>query len=158
MTNIPVKLTAIFLIFMFPVQMFASGQMEPFGPYWIVVENQDCQVQNPYPEPGETFTWSGGCVDGKAEGEGRLIWRSSYGSTETYEGGMKAGAFYGYGVLTWSGGRYEGEFRGRQAHGNGVASYESGLKYAGEWRNGCFGDQNSVWATLGATPEECGFE
>ncbi len=153
----PVIAAAISVMFL--TQASADDLMKPFGPDWIVVENQSCQVHNPYPEPGETVTWSGGCVDGKAEGEGRLVWRTSDGSTDlTYEGGMKAGAFYGYGVLTWPSGRYEGEFRGRQAHGYGIAHYESGVEYMGEWRNGCFGDRASVWATLGATPEECGFE
>lgn len=152
----PLIATAIGVMFL--THASADDLMKPFGPDWIVVENQPCQVHNPYPEPGETFTWSGGCVDGKAEGEGRLIWRSSGGSTETYEGGMKAGAFYGYGVLIWPGGRYEGEFQGRQAHGYGVESYESGVEYMGEWRSGCFGERDSVWATLGASPRECGFE
>ena len=65
----------------------------PTVPNWIVADNQPCRVYNPYPEPGESVTWSGGCVDGKAEGEGQLVWRSA-DSTKTYEGHMRAGKFH----------------------------------------------------------------
>ena len=44
---------------------------------WIIASNQPCQLYNPIPEPGEAVTWSGGCVDGKASGHGRWVWRSS---------------------------------------------------------------------------------
>ncbi len=66
--------------------------MKPSGPNWIVAENLPCQVYNPYPEPGELVTWSGECVDGKAEGEGWLVWRSD-GGTKTYVGSMRSSKF-----------------------------------------------------------------
>ncbi len=68
--------------------------MQPSGSNWIAAENQPCQVYNPYPEPGESVTWSGECVDGRAEGEGELVWRSSDGGTKTYVGRMRAGKFH----------------------------------------------------------------
>ena len=50
------------------------------GPIWLTAQNKPCKVWNPYPEAGETLTWSGGCVDGKASGKGRRgvaeqLWR-----------------------------------------------------------------------------------
>ena len=30
--------------------------LQPFGPNWIIAENQPCQLHNPYPGPGETVT------------------------------------------------------------------------------------------------------
>lgn len=77
----------------------ADAPLEPFGPNWIVAENQPCQLRNPYPEPGETVTWTGPCVDGRASGEGRWVWRHSEG-VYTYEGGMRDGAAHGRGTFT----------------------------------------------------------
>ena len=62
-----------------------SYAVEPFGPDWLIVENQPCQVHNPSSISGELITWSGGCVAGKTSGEGRLFWRSSIGE-DFYEG------------------------------------------------------------------------
>ncbi len=56
-------------------EMSKGDAMQPSGSHWIVAENQPCQVYNLCPEPGESVTWSGGCGDGRAEGE--LDWRSS---------------------------------------------------------------------------------
>ena len=46
--------------------------LTPLGPNWLVTENQPCQAHNPVPIPGETITWSGPCVNGKASGDGLL--------------------------------------------------------------------------------------
>ena len=88
-----------------------SYAVEPLGPDWLIVENQPCQVHNPNPLSDELVTWSGGCVDGKASGEGRLFWRSSAGE-DVYEGEFRDGKIHGRGnILYANGNRYEGEFR-----------------------------------------------
>ena len=107
---------------------------QPFGPNWIIATNQPCQLHNPFPEPGETVTWSGGCVDGKASGHGRMVWRGSYGE-EVYVGSMRDGRPHGRGVETYpDGSRYEGEFRDGRPHGRGVETYPDGSRYEGEFR------------------------
>ena len=113
-----------------------SAPLEPFGPNWIIAENQPCQLHNSNPEPGETITWSGDCVDGKASGEGQVVWRGSYGES-VYEGGYRNGKNHGYGTDTSaSGARYEGEWRDGKRHGRGTVTSASGHRYEGEWRDG----------------------
>ena len=154
---------------------------EPFGPNWTIAANQPCQVHNSFPTAGETVIWSGGCVDGKASGQGRLVWRGSYGE-DVYVGGMRDGKEHGHGTYTFAeGGRYEGELRDGMRHGRGTETYPDGGRYEGEWRNdkpdgygiltapdgflwdgqwraGCLGKKNSLWATLSTSAAACGFE
>ena len=71
--------------------------LEPFGSNWSSMENQPCQVWNQGNRDCEPFTWSGGCVDGKASGEGQMTYRGGAGD---YQGGMRAGKMDRSGVLT----------------------------------------------------------
>ena len=48
-----------------------GAPVEPFGPNWIITTNQPCQLWNSEPKSGETVTWTGDCVGGKASGVGR---------------------------------------------------------------------------------------
>ena len=134
--------------------------VEPFGPNWIVAENQPCQLYNPHPMAGETVTWSGGCVNGKASGEGRRVWRApSYGE-DVYEGEYRDGKVHGHGTRTSpSGDRYEGEYRDGKAHGWGTVTTSSGATFSGEWRDGCVGGQGyATWMAMGTSAADCGFE
>ena len=139
--------------------------MKPFGPNWIIAENEPCQLYDEDLEKGETVTWSGECVDGKASGNGRAVWKRSYGEVVydgeyrdgkahgrgtftfargyRYEGAFRDGKAHGRGTFTFatSGDRYEGAFRDGKAHGWGKVTTSSGETYSGEWRDGCFGGQ-----------------
>ncbi len=149
------------------------------GPNWSLAENQACEVWNYGNRNYEPFTWSGVCVDGKASGEGLLLYRAGEG---TYEGGMQAGKMHGRGILDWANGfRYEGELRDGKQHGYGTLTqasgdrYEGGWRdgrphghgtyvradgsiYEGAWRDGCFGKRNGRWVTIGTTAAACDFE
>ena len=114
--------------------LLADAPAGTFGPNWIVAENQPCQLRNPYPEPGETVTWSGPCVDGKASGEGRYVWRHSYG-VDTYEGSMRDGWPHGTGTYTGDDFRFEGEFRNGKMHGKGTFFWANGDTLTCEWRD-----------------------
>ena len=108
---------------------------QPSADSLITAENQPCQIWNPYPEPSETVTWTGGCVDGKASGTGRMDWRGSYGEG-VYEGELRDGKTHGHGTSTRpSGGRYEGEYRNGKRHGHGTYTWPDGTRYEGEWRD-----------------------
>ncbi len=153
---------------------------KPFGPDWIIAENQPCQLRNPNPGPGQTVTWSGACAEGKASGEGRLVWRTDKGGY-TFEGSMRAGMLHGQGTAAWSDGnryeggwlddrrhgrgtytwpdgdRYEGGWLDDKPHGPGTFTWPDGSRAEGQWRNGCFeGDGRLIW--IMTTEEACGFK
>ena len=159
-----------------------TATVTPFGPDWSVTGNQPCQVWNHGKgDERERFTWTGACVDGKASGEGRLVWHSRFGRT-VYDGEMEAGKRHGSGTLRRSdGGRYAGEWRAGKRHGQGTyrwaighryegawqddrphgrgtATYADGDVIRGEWQAGCYGEKGGQWAALIASVEACGFE
>ena len=165
----------------------AHEAMEPFGPNWLVAENQPCQLHiladfwRVDVVPDEV-TWSGSCMHKQAHGEGRAEWRAA-GSSVTqvfvgslhagrphgqgmfawadgsgYEGEWRYGERHGQGVFTWpDGGRYEGNYANGRPHGYGTWTTAGGERYEGQWRHGCFGERGGTWAWIGASREECGF-
>ena len=152
------------------------------GPIWITAQNHPCKAWNPQPEAGETLTWSGGCVDGKASGRGRQVWRNSHGEY-VYEGAFREGKKNGQGTMTYSdGSHYVGDWLDNKRHGMGTSSYPSGgryggmweagrphgigtytradgTKYSGLWVEGCFkAGSGGTWTALHASAEACGFK
>ena len=121
--------------------------LESFGPNWSFVENQPCQVYNPVPRPAELVTWSGGCVDGKAAGWGRLVRRGPSGEN-VYEGELSEGVQNGYGsYLRSNGQRYDGEWRDGRPDGHGVWTGTDGESYEGELLRGVQnGEGTYTWA------------
>ena len=106
---------------------------EPFGPDWLIADNQPCQLWNGGWMSGDAVNWWGSCVDGKASGEGRAVWHGTFG--HTYEGSMQAGKAHGYGTHDLSGSRYEGEFRDGVRWGEGIEVWADGARYEGGWRD-----------------------
>ena len=136
-----------------------AGALEPFGPHWIVVTNQPCQVYNFSPKPGESVTWTGACVAGKASGMGKSVWRSPAYSEQVYEGGRRAGKAHGSGTYSWGDGRrYEGQWLDGKAHGYGIFTSSDGEEHAGRWRAGCYEGEDGRRAWVNTTREACGFE
>lgn len=113
---------------------------------WQRLEGRDCDVRNSKPEARDVVTWSGGCLDGKAHGEGRLVWRymrNGEPSGSTFEGTLRQGVREGHGVLTWLDDdrhqgrrRYVGHFHRNKFHGHGVLTWPDGRWYKGEFRDG----------------------
>jgi len=100
---------------------------------WIA-DAQGCKLLNPRPMSNTSVQWSGGCLDGLAEGRGQLRWLVDGKPTVTYDGEMKAGRYSGQGVLaTSTGSRYEGEFAEGRYAGRGKLSSASGLTQQGEF-------------------------
>lgn len=85
---------------------------------------------------GKTVTWSGGCVNGLAEGNGTQVWFKDGVETSRYSGSMQAGARHDNGVYTWANGdRYEGNFQNNQLTGKGVYTWPAGNRYEGDFLN-----------------------
>jgi hypothetical protein len=85
-------------------------------------------------DPELQSSYSGPCVNGLAEGEGR-----ARGVAE-YEGGFRAGRKHGQGVKRWpNGDRYEGGFVDDQKEGRGTYVWGRGAwrgeRYEGEYAN-----------------------
>ena len=82
---------------------------KPPAPDWITATNQPCKIWNPQPQPNESVTWSGGCKDGYASGQGVLKWTENGKPDVEYEGGYQNGKSNGHGVMiTPDGKRVEG--------------------------------------------------
>lgn len=77
----------------------------------------------------------GSCIDGLADGKGKLAFAREDGRTLIYEGDFKNGKKHGRGKQKWDGNVYEGEFREGLWHGKGVAVFENGDRYEGEFHN-----------------------
>jgi hypothetical protein len=106
------------------------------------------------------YSWANGdryvgeWMDGKQHGRGSLI--RSNGAK--YEGDWQNGKRVGRGTQIYSNGsRYEGEWQTDRAHGPGLYTFSDGKPLSGDWVNGCL-RQGDVWATVGTTSKQCGFE
>jgi hypothetical protein len=126
----------------------------PGKPGWTPVA-KDCFVWNRAPGKDEIATWSGTCVNQRAEGKGVLVWRSGgaqqryegemhdgrlsgsgtyvYAPGVTYQGGFKDDDFDGKGTLTEQGARYEGAFKAGRKNGHGLLTTTDGDRYDGEF-------------------------
>ena len=138
---------AMLLVFLLPLAAVAQGTATSDP-------RTGCRVVNAHPQPNESIAWSGGCVNGFAQGHGILQWFENSRPTERYEGDMRAGQMDGQGVLnTGNGGRYEGTFHDGVADGTGTWTTARG-SFSGTWKKGCFND-GTRRAWVGTDPASC---
>jgi len=154
-----------------PIQVLAAA--------WIKDAN-GCMVYDPAPSAGETITWSGACLNGYADGSGKLSLFIDGKPSENYdgtfiagkinghatdtningdrdEGEYKDGKLNGHGTSMWANGnRYEGSYLNGMANGFGTYTMSSGEVYSGTFTNGCFHSER-MNITVGTTNEKCGF-
>ena len=124
---------------------------------WVVCNNQGCKILDPYYSDGVTMKWEGACVNGKANGYGKLTKYKDGEYESTYEGefynGIRQGKgkfthkdgtvaigqfingqLMGYGTRTSDdGSKYEGEFVNYRQHGNGKMTFANGAVFDGFW-------------------------
>jgi hypothetical protein len=112
----------------------AQGQRGSAGTF-VADANNGCRIWNPHPLGGETVSWSGGCVNGLAQGPGSLQWLKDGRALEKDDGAWDLGRQTGRGTQDWGSGRYEGELANGEPHGQGVMTLQS-ARYQGEFRNG----------------------
>jgi S1-C subfamily serine protease len=113
-------------------EIFAQGE-------WFQTEKPNCLVWNPNPNVGETVTWSGDCLNGKAHGIGIEIWRfktSGKWVERPIVGNMLNGRFSGdVKIFLENGDQYFGMLSIRGGYiGQGTYTYAHGDKYVGEWK------------------------
>lgn len=144
-----------------------GGHAEPAsrGQY-VPARDSGCKVWNPHPQPAEEAVWSGACVDGFADGAGRLEWQKGGRTTERDEGRWQHGQQQGRGSQDWVSGRYDGDLVAGEPQGQGALLLQSGRyagafaagkpngpgtmtslsgSYEGTWRDGCLvGDKRRI--------------
>ncbi len=104
---------------------------------YITSTDSHCKVHNPYPQPNETVTWSGQCVNGFANGKGTVQWYQNGKKTDVFVGNFYNGKMHGKGKVVYAnGGFYEGDYFNGNLHGKGKMTWENGITYQGDWKNG----------------------
>ena len=103
---------------------------------WVIVNQQGCKVLDPYFSEGITMKWDGPCVNGKANGFGKLIKYNNEDYESTYEGEYKNGIREGKGTFTHKDGTIaKGTFSNGQLIGYGTRTSEDHGKYEGSFFN-----------------------
>jgi hypothetical protein len=93
-----------------------------------------CKVYDPSPQPNETVTWSGRCLDGYAEGSGVVQWLPGGKPGTRMEVTLVRGRPEGKGsTVSPSGARFEGTFHEGERSGNGIWTGPNGDRYEGAW-------------------------
>jgi hypothetical protein len=110
-----------------------------------LVGPEDCRVVKLDPKSNATVTWSGGCKDGYADGEGTLVWLASGKEKSRYEGTLKQGRPHGQGYSVSSQGvQYEGSFVEGRRDGRGIVMAKDGTRYEGDFKAGKFHGTGSI--------------
>ena len=116
-------------------QALPDREAAPGAPGWTADAN-GCRVWNPYPQPNETFTWSGPCVKGMVHGRGVVAWFANGQPGSRITGDYREGRLAGRVVVeSTDGRRYEGDWRDDRRNGSGVQTWPSGDRYDGNWTN-----------------------
>ena len=106
--------------------------------FFLITANAQCRVIDPELQG----TYSGGCVNGLAEGLGAAR------GTAQYEGAFRQGRKHGKGVKTWANGdRYEGEFAEDRRNGFGVYTWGRGRWQGERYEGGYSNDQRHGFGT-----------
>ena len=110
-----------------PVRAFAqtaTPDLSGNDAHWIKDTAKDCWAADADPEPGESVSWTGACVNGLIGGEGTLSWYQAGRLTGRDEGYFVKGELFGHGrILRGDGASFEGEFPGK-----GVLTLPNGEK------------------------------
>jgi hypothetical protein len=101
---------------------------------WVVDPRAGCQIWNPNPQLEETVSWSGSCLNGRAEGHGIAQWFKEGRPSETDEGDWREGRQV-KGTQSWATGRYEGDLADGEPSGHGILTVQK-LRYEGAFRDG----------------------
>ena len=114
-----------------------TGKHESTRPRWQDAKDQNCSFYNLSPRARETISFEGECLDGKANGRGKLVYRffaQGKPKSDRFEGALIDGKNEGQGIYIWANGdSYEGNWRQDKSDGLGVYKWADGSRYAGYW-------------------------
>ncbi|MCC6412698.1 MAG: hypothetical protein IT270_13625, partial [Saprospiraceae bacterium] len=124
----------LILVFFLAISQVCLGQI--LKDKWVECNSQGCTVLDPYFSEGVTMTWDGPCVDGKANGFGKLMKYVDGQYESTYVGDYKKGIREGKGKFSHKDGTVrEGNFINGQLMGQGIMNSEDGQRYVGNYIN-----------------------
>ena len=145
------KILALTILFTLTNPLFSQTLKDE----WVVCNTQGCKLLDPYYSDGVTMKWEGSCVNGKADGFGKLTKYKDGQYESTYEGeflngiregkgkfshksetvlecNFKNGQAIGYGKYDLGNGNYyNGEIVNYRQHGNGTLKMANGSKFEG---------------------------
>lgn len=145
------KILALTILFTLTNPLFSQTLKDE----WVVCNTQGCKLLDPYYSDGVTMKWEGSCVNGKADGFGKLTKYKDGQYESTYEGeflngiregkgkfshksetilecNFKNGQAIGYGKYDLGNGNYyNGEIVNYRQHGNGTLQMANGSKFEG---------------------------
>jgi S1-C subfamily serine protease/antitoxin component YwqK of YwqJK toxin-antitoxin module len=145
------KILALTILFTLTNPLFSQTLKDE----WVVCNTQGCKLLDPYYSDGVTMKWEGSCVNGKADGFGKLTKYKDGQYESTYEGeflngiregkgkfshksetvlecNFKNGQAIGYGKYDLGNGNYyNGEIINYRQHGNGTLKMANGSKFEG---------------------------
>jgi S1-C subfamily serine protease/antitoxin component YwqK of YwqJK toxin-antitoxin module len=145
------KILALTILFTLTNPLFSQTLKDE----WVVCNTQGCKLLDPYYSDGVTMKWEGSCLNGKADGFGKLTKYKDGQYESTYEGeflngiregkgkfshksetilecNFKNGQAIGYGKYDLGNGNYyNGEIINYRQHGNGTLKMANGSKFEG---------------------------
>ncbi len=147
----------LFLSVFFALSVALNAQV--INEQWAECNSQGCKVLDQYYSEGSTFIWDGSCVEGKADGKGKMQKFIDGKLESTYEGTYVKGIREGFGKFshsdgsvlecnftrgqgigegTWStqdGSFYKGNIVNYRRHGFGVMEFANGNKFEGTFNS-----------------------
>lgn len=137
-----IQAVPLFIILFFVVRF--SGDTENAG--WIFDKESSCKFFTQRNAENRSFTWTGSCVDGFADGKGILIMLEHGFEYFRFEGELNKGRAEGPGKLVMlDGDTFEGYYRNGLANGQGRFYYDEGDYYEGNFKDGRWSGQGTYW-------------
>jgi len=119
------------------------------GSGWIADSKTGCIVYNPRPMPNETITYEGECVEGKAQGVGKLFWYQDDVLVSVYQGYFNKGKWEGNVIVHYFNSplsSFEGTYTEARRNGPGVFTYTFGKRVECSFKDGKqVGQSRIVW-------------
>lgn len=126
-----IRIVISFLLF------FNSVKSQVINNTWIECNAKNCKVFKMYAFKSDSLVWEGNCVDGKAQGFGKMTTYSDGKFKSVFEGSFSEGIEQGFGRIVYSDSVIRiGNFINGQLSGTGSSISESGDKYEGNFING----------------------
>lgn len=113
---------------------------------WIMEEDTGCRAFTFSNYENRSFTWSGGCYEGLASGQGKLILLEHGYKYLTFEGTLSKGKAQGFGrSVMLDGDTFEGNYKDGLADGLGRAYNDEGSYYEGQFEAGLKSGSGTYW-------------